>query len=313
LFYAQGASGFQNRFTGTQGDIHISWLGKLKLSNGEIHASTYMAELSEGTGSLGNAHSDPNLDGWPDPNTGWPNVNTTRMARNSIKATSTGDVVVIAQGRRTITTANAYQKMVKPYYGGSSAWNSFVRVYEDDFSKPLYSSLVVGEWDTLTQVGGGNVELFGTYKTTTGVIAVGKHTADASGVANGYPIPVINVPSWGNNLPQSESAVLVYYPASNLYEPTDSTQNGTTSITETSRNNITIYPTPAQEYIFIQWQNSISTIPDWYEITDLTGKHIERKKYSNGPIPVEHLPSGIYVISILNDHEVLSGKIVVNR
>ncbi|MBK7084986.1 MAG: hypothetical protein IPH53_10085 [Flavobacteriales bacterium] len=26
-----GASGFQNQFTGTNGNIHISWLGKLKL------------------------------------------------------------------------------------------------------------------------------------------------------------------------------------------------------------------------------------------------------------------------------------------
>jgi hypothetical protein len=313
LFYSPNASGFQNRFTGTQGDIHISWLGKLDLENGHITASTYMAELSEGTGSLGSPHSDPNLDGWPDPNTGWPNVNTTRMARNSMKATSTGDVVVIAQGRRTITTSNAYQKMVKPYYGGSSAWNSFVRVYEDDLSKPLYSSLVVGEWDTLTQVGGGNIELFGAYKTTTGVIAVGKHTADALGVANGNSIPVTNVPSWGSSSPQNESAVLVYYPASNLYEPTDSTQNGTNNIAYDSTKGLTIYPNPAQEFVYLNWSSQTQDRPTAIEIFDIAGKLVFHQPYIQPEISITDLPNGIYELVLVSKQNRWANKLVISK
>lgn len=156
-----------------------------------------MAELAEGTGSLGTPHADPNLDGWPDPNTGWPNVNTTKMAKNNMKVSSNGDVCVLAVGRRTITTANAYQKMVKPNNGGFSAWNSFVRVYDSQFHVPKYSSLVVGVWDTLTQAGGGNTDLYGVYKTSQGVICVGRQTADTSGTPNGNNIPVSNVTPWG--------------------------------------------------------------------------------------------------------------------
>lgn len=115
-----------------------SWLGKFQLDNGILTNSTYMAEFAEGTGSLGTPHTDPNLDGWPDPNKGWPDVNTTRMAKNNMKVSSNGDVCVIATGRRTITTANAYQKMVKPNNGGLSAWNSFVRVYDSQFHVPKY-------------------------------------------------------------------------------------------------------------------------------------------------------------------------------
>ncbi len=34
--------------------------------------------------------------------------------------------------------------------GSLSSWNSFARVYSPDLAVPLYSSLVVGVWDTLT-------------------------------------------------------------------------------------------------------------------------------------------------------------------
>ncbi|WP_338792618.1 PA14 domain-containing protein [Bernardetia sp. MNP-M8] len=222
------ASGFQNNFTGGNGNIHISWLGKFQLNNGTLTNSTYMAELAEGTGSLGTPHPDPNLDGWSNPNSGWPNVNTTRMAKNSLKVSSNGDVCVLGVGRRTITTANAYQKMLKPSQG-KSAWNNFVRVYDSQFSVPKYSSLVVGEWNPTTEAGGGNTDLYGVYKTSDGVICVGRQTAasNGNGTPNGNPIPVTNVTPWGNSTPQNESAILVYYKAANLYNPNDLIQGGT--------------------------------------------------------------------------------------
>lgn len=216
------ANGFQNRFTGTNGNIHISWLGKLQLNNGVLMNSTYVAEYAEGTGSLGTPHPNPNLDNWPNPNTGWPDVNTTRLAKNNLKVTADGSVCVVGVGRRTITTANAYQKMVLPTYGGASCWNSFVRVYSNDLSIPLYSSLVVGGWDTISQAGGGNTDLYGIWKTTSGVVAVGRQSKNTTtGQPNGNPIPVTNAPAWGNTTPNAKSAIFVYYPASNLINPND--------------------------------------------------------------------------------------------
>lgn len=216
------ANGFQSRFTGTNGNIHISWLGKLKLQTGVLMHSTYVAEYAEGTGGLGTPLLNPNLASWPNPNNGWPDVNTTRLAKNNLKVTANGSVCVVGVGRRTITTANAHQKMVLPANGGASCWNSFVRVYSNDLSEPLYSSLVVGVWDTITQAGGGNTDLYGVWKTATGVVAVGRHSKNTTtGLPNGNPIPVANTPDWGETTPNAESAILVYYPASNLNNPND--------------------------------------------------------------------------------------------
>lgn len=217
-----GATGFQNSFTGSNGNIHISWLGKLQLGSGTIYHSTYVAEYAEGTGGLGAPHPNPNLANWPNPNSGWPDVNTTRLAKNNLKVSANGSVCIAGTGRRTITTANALQKMVLPANGGLSCWNSFVRVYTPDLSVPLYSSLVVGVWDTLTQAGGGNTDIYGIWKTEGGMVAVGRQPKDAAtGLPAGNPIPATNVPAWGSALPSGESAVFAYLPAENLQNPAD--------------------------------------------------------------------------------------------
>ncbi|MEM7037901.1 MAG: hypothetical protein AAF570_13040, partial [Bacteroidota bacterium] len=243
------ANGFQNRFTGTNGNIHISWLGKLKLTDGTLQHSTYVAEYAEGTGGFGAAHPDPLMDGWPDPNGGWPNVNTTRLACNNIKVTANGSVCVLGTGRRTITTANAYQKMVKPGNGGLSSWNEFVRVYAPDLGRPDYSSLVVGAWDTLTQAGGGNTELFGVFKTRDGVIAVGRHEEDGNnpGTSAGNDIPVTNVPAWGAIAPGGESAILVHYTAPEIVNSDDSpvvNDTVTAIATPAQISDVVLFPNP---------------------------------------------------------------------
>ncbi|HNP99295.1 MAG TPA: hypothetical protein PKK99_09580, partial [Bacteroidia bacterium] len=277
------AYGFQNQFTGTAGNIHQSWLGKLRLSDGTLLNATYMAELAEGTGALGTPHPDPNLDGWPDPNTGWPDLNTTRIAKNNLKVTSSGDVVVLAVGRRTITTANAYQKMVKPYYGGKSAWNSFVRVYDDAFHAPKYSSLVVGVWDTLTQSGGGNTELYGVYKTSRGVICVGHQNADTSGNALGNAIPVIHTPSWGSNSPSNESAILAYYEAANLYNSNDSLITQTDEFPLSYSSEVKVFPNPSNGEVFISIQQNYPVKDEYYfSIQDLAGRLIQSGNFKNG-------------------------------
>lgn len=307
------AFGFQNNFTGTNGNIHITWLGKLRADDGVLTNSTYMAEYAEGTGALGTPHTDPNLDGWPDPNTGWPDVNTTRLSRNAMKVTSNGDVGVLAVGRRTITTANAYQKMVKPANGGLSCWNSFVRVYDAQFHAPKYSSLVVGVWDTLTQAGGGNTELFGMYKTSRGVVCVGRQVADTNGVPSGNNLPVINVTTWGNATPQNESAILVYYQAANLYNPDDSL---TTGISESglpqSMPLFQIYPNPATASLSILFNSEYPWSKRWeYKISDTTGKIVLQGSLHNRSLDISVLPAGVYQLQLLNDNYTSSEKFLI--
>lgn len=304
IFSNQTANGFQNRFTGTTGDIHISWLGKLALADGALSNSTYVAEYAEGTGSLGTPHPDPNLDGWPNPNTGWPNVNSTRLAKNNIKVTSDGSVCVIGLGRRTITTANAYQKMVKPANGGKSAWNSFARMYNPELQKPLYSSLVVGQWDTLTEQGGGNTELFGVYKTTKGMVCVGRQTANVSGIPNGNPIPVTAVPNWGTALPDNETAVLVYYEAENINNPGDGfTVTGSMVSPNTP---IEVAPNPTGSQLFV---SNINLNNADILVYDVTGRRMNCT-VNNQSISVGHLLNGVYILHIRKDNRLFTTKFI---
>jgi len=302
------AYGFQNQFTGTNGNIHESWLGKLRLSDGVLTNSTYMAELAEGTGSLGTPHTDPNLDGWPDPNTGWPNVNTTRIAKNNMKVTSSGDVCVLAVGRQTITTANAYQKMANPYYGGHSCWNSFVRVYDAQFHVPKYSSLIVGQWDTITQAGGDNTEMFGVYKTNLGVVCVGRQKADTANAAIGNKIPVTNVTPWGNSTPSGESAILVYYQAANLLDNNDIVLGNTNQLVQESK--ISIYPNPSKGIFTVQSSEKLHSIL----VTTLLGQRVFQstvKPSNNLIVDISKEPKGVYFVQTTDNSRNISYKKII--
>ncbi|MBL0031839.1 MAG: T9SS type A sorting domain-containing protein [Bacteroidetes bacterium] len=309
------AYGFQNQFTGTNGNIHLSWLGKFLLNDGTLTNSTFMGEYAEGTGSFGTPHADPNLDGWADPNTGWPDVNTTRIARNNMKVSSSGDVCVIAVGRRTITTSNAFQKMVKPDFGGLSAWNSFVRVYDSQFHVPKYSSLVVGVWDTLTQAGGGNTELFGIYKTSLGVICVGRQTADTNGIANGNNIPIANVLPWGNSSPLNESAILVYYQAGNLVNIDDSILTEiTTPLSHLKNEEILLYPNPSGGRIFISFTDKNINSNEWqYRMIDGFGRMISSGMIKNNLLDLSDISNGIYQLQLSNNDKNYLSKVIIVR
>jgi hypothetical protein len=211
------------------------------------------------------------------------------MAKNGIKVSSSGDVCIPAVGRRTITTANAYQKMVKPEFGGLSSWNSFVRVYETDLTVPLYSSLVVGVWDTLTQAGGSNTELFGLHKTIDGVICVGRHTA-TNGQANGNDIPVINIPNWGAEHPENESCILVYYKAANLNNPMDgpaamSAQNKPSRTPQ----QLSIYPNPTSDHLYF------SSLASEIVVYDNLGKRVMSATKTDR-ISTQSLSNGVYIV-----------------
>ena len=200
-----GGQGFQNRFTGTNGNIHISWLGKYGLDDGGIHAATWVAEFNEGeTG--GAPHPDPNLGGWPNPNAGWPELNTTRC-RNDVEVLEDGSVLIACTGRRTATTIDAHQRMPLPGQAVGT-WNEFVRVYRSDLSGLVYSSLLTGDWDQTTGQGGGNTHIQGVLPLANGVLVTGHHEADA-GSPRGEPVPIAgNTPGWGRATPTGETALV---------------------------------------------------------------------------------------------------------
>ena len=232
-----GAKGFKNNFSGNVGNVHISWLGKLGLDKGTLWAASYVAEMSDTAQGAGAASADPLLDGWPDPNAGWPTLNTTRW--RSLSVDGRGRVLVTATGRRVLTTSNAFQKM--PRLGqGVSQWSDFVRVYKTDLSGIEYSSLLASPWDLKTGEGGGSVSLNSAVLVPGGIAVVGVHgaytldhvnkslarvakfkvtsTPEAPepqaldlgilGQARGAAVPVADAPAWGNDKPDGESGVI---------------------------------------------------------------------------------------------------------
>jgi hypothetical protein len=205
------ARGFQNRFTGTQGNIHISWLGKFALATGELRAATYVAEMTEGLGGSVQLFgpAEPDLEGQPNPNAGWPDLNTTRC-RSDIQVGPDGAVTLMCTGRRTITTSGAFQSM-PTRDEGVGTWNEFVRTYSSDLARVVYSSLLTGDWNREDGTGGGNTHLQGAALMPDGVILVGWHDADDAGDAEGNPIPVSAVPPWGETTPLGQSAIFAHF------------------------------------------------------------------------------------------------------
>jgi hypothetical protein len=295
------ATAFQNQFTGTSGNIHLQWLGKLRLTDGQLQRSTYFGEYVEGSNNYGAAHPDPNLDGFPNPNAGWANLNTTKIPKNTLKTTADGSVCVIAAGRRTITTANAFQKMPLPSTNLTGSWNEFVRVYKPDFTVPLYSSLLTGQWNTTTGAGGSNINLFGVWKTQNGVVVVGRANT------GGNAMPTANIPSWGSATENgSQSGVLAYLTATNLNNVADGAL--TNSVDVLSDLPLKIHPNPANNYVVLEHIKGDATV----ELYDVLGKKVLSQKTtgSTATVDVSDLPKGIYVFKVLVDNGLQTGKFV---
>lgn len=206
-----GASGFQNRFSGTNGNIHLSWLGSYAIDTGRIHHATWLGEFNEGVAG-GAAHPDPLLGGWPNPNAGWPDLNTTRC-RSRLAVYADGSVAVACTGRRTATTTNAWQRMPLPSSPQKGTWNDFVRVYTPDLSGLRYSSLLTGDWNRADGSGGGNTTIASVLPVQGALIAVGHHAKNATtGAAQGIAVPTTRIPAWGRATPTGETAIVGWLP-----------------------------------------------------------------------------------------------------
>ena len=193
------ARSFHARFTGQEGNIHISWLGKLDLADGTLRAASWNAEYTDGMNGTGAPYADPVLDGWPDHNAGWPDLNTTRC-RADVEVDDLGRVYVLCTGRRTVTTRNAWQRMPQRAEGRST-WNDYVRVYAPGLDTLVYSSLLTGAWDFATGTGGDNTTLAGLVPVAGGVLVVGHSRDTPDGAPLGAPVPAADVPAWASDLP----------------------------------------------------------------------------------------------------------------
>ncbi len=309
------ASGFQNRFTGTNGNIHLSWLGKMTLTSGTMRHATYVGEFVEGSNNIGAALTNLNMDAWPNPNAGWPNLNTTYI--NALQVSATGLVNIIGTGRRTMTTRNAYQKMPNPTSADKGSWNQFVRVYAADLSRPLYSSLLTGAWDITTGAGGDNTELKGIFKINEGVLIAGFHKVDTNNVAIGVPIPQTNAL---RPAPQSEDGIRGRFVADSIRTVE---RVVFTDVAEVSRElaiALQVYPNPTSEILHIGYANAIGmTAPMTLTVVNPLGQTMQTSVWSQGAstqsIVISTLPNGVYYLQLKNANGQLLalGRVLVAR
>lgn len=211
-----GASAFQNRFTGTEGNIHISYIARLAGDDGTLLAGSYLAGFFRMIiGGKGNwptqTYPEPIHDGWPNHNAGWPDLTTTRIVENSLRVGPDGRVYMVGWGPRMVTTSNAFQKLPRrlghhnPILNeGSSPWNRWVRAYEPMLDALAYSSTLTGVWTypdgdiNANPQGADNVQLRGVWPVSNGLLVVGQHSNGSGTSAGGNDMPTANIPPWGH-------------------------------------------------------------------------------------------------------------------
>lgn len=190
---------YQPRFTGTNGNEHIGWLGRLRAGDGRLLAGTLAAGWDPWSSNWGAPSKDPNLDGWPDGGSGNPAIKSTSL--RGLTVDFTGQPVVVGTSRMMATTAGAFQKMSKP--PAKTPWHDFLRVYAPDLSTLVYSSALTGSgWDTERGESGGETSLQAVAAVRGGVLVVGWHEG------KGNPTPTAHAPSWGGTTVDGRTALI---------------------------------------------------------------------------------------------------------
>lgn len=189
---------YHNRFTGTSGNLHLSWIGKLADNDGRLMYATRLAENPDQTNWGSRYPNDSILDGWPSRNAGWPNLNTTPTRGRPPAFDNEGRLHVVAIGRRTHTTRNAWQKMPNPSRVASITAVESAAVFRSDALvgnseiRPGISEI------TFTSAPNNNVRrMVADFDTHTGEVTLDAPLASLPSVGNGFRI-VEGMSAWNN-------------------------------------------------------------------------------------------------------------------
>jgi len=193
------ANGVQNKPTGTNASIKYAWIGKINTTNGQMRNATYLGEFANNMGFTGAPYASPRLDGWPNYNAGSPNLART-IVRN-VEVSETGEVLVIGEAERVLTTRDAFQKMPKENQGLAPR-TSFLRVYSSNLDSVVYSSAVTGIWDRTTGRTGSNMLVRTAAFSGDDVAIIGFHSR------GGGDLPTTNAPAFGDTTYQNSRGVV---------------------------------------------------------------------------------------------------------
>lgn len=229
-----GTNTFHSRFTGTNGNVHVSWLGKYRLTDGALLYSTYVSGFFGTPSGLSGTGSVVNAPNWPNHNSGNADMSDTR-GEITLKTDTEGKIYVLLRTRGFTTTRNGFQQQEPPVVpaGSRDSWGDYIVVYSNDLRTLHYSSMLSGEWNRTEpnpanpSIGGDNIDVQDVFPTSRGVLVVGFHRdANNDGTPDGNSMPFtyqLNkqvppatpvaaiVPSWGkNNLLTNDSETAVF-------------------------------------------------------------------------------------------------------
>jgi photosystem II stability/assembly factor-like uncharacterized protein len=199
-----GKGSFHERFTGTNGNDHYQWIGRLRQGDGGFVNAAWFTGIDASKGGFGNPYDDANLDGWPSHNAG--NMSLKGAQGRSFGVSAAGEPYAAGTTRAHVTTAKAFQKMTNPTQG-KAPWNDFFRIYTADLSSLVYASALTNPgWDAEGQGGEATHITSMAPLPNGGYIVVGYHKGQ------GEATPTANVPAWGAAAPQGESLLIGMFP-----------------------------------------------------------------------------------------------------
>ena len=196
---------FMPRQTGTRGNEHYHWIGRLKESDGAFVNATWFTGHDPFGGSFGKPFENPNLNGWPNPVSG--NANLKGAKGRSLRLSPSGQVALAGTTRASITTATAFQQMTNPLVG-KAPWHNFFRIHAPDLSTVEYATAFTGTvWNPETGEGDNATQINGLgWLLGNAIVAVGKHNGSGS-----LP-PLANIPKWGASSPTGETMLVGVFP-----------------------------------------------------------------------------------------------------
>lgn len=123
----------------TQGQ-EAAWLGVLTLVDGELLASTWIADPAASSG--GEALLDPFFRGWPRPGSNGEILGSTQCSRPALDAK--GRILTACRGERPLTTPGASRGVPRPGQEGASDWN-VLTLWNSSLQLPEWAAAVDGE------------------------------------------------------------------------------------------------------------------------------------------------------------------------
>lgn len=117
-----------------------AWLGVMTLVDGELVASTWIADPA-GT-SQGEVLADPFFRGWPRPGSSGEVLGSTQCSRLSLDAK--GRILTLCRGERPLTTPGVARAVPTPGEAGPSGWN-VLTLWNPSLQLPEWASAVEGE------------------------------------------------------------------------------------------------------------------------------------------------------------------------